>query len=104
MIVDYFFDHLFGIGKKFVEACLYLPNIVRKMDELTSKNIYWMSGGDISEMSIVGRYDCFFRGLIISKLCNDPLFEDKVKFVEADIVETEREKTNSRSVFDFSNE
>ena len=52
-----------------------------------------MSGGDISEMSIVGRYDCFFRGLIISKLCNDPLFEDKVKFVEADIVETEREKT-----------
>jgi hypothetical protein len=31
--------------------------------------------------------------LIISKLCNDPLFEDKVKFVEADIVETEREKT-----------
>ena len=93
MVVDYFLDYLFGTAKKFVETYLYLPNIVRKMDELTSKNIYWMSGGDISEMSIVGRYDCFFRGLIISKLCNDPLFEDKVKFVEADIVETEREKT-----------
>ena len=93
MVVDYFLDYLFGAAKKFVETYLYLPNIVRKMDELTSKNIYWMSGGDISEMSIVGRYDCFFRGLIISKLCNDPLFEDKVKFVEADIVETEREKT-----------
>ena len=93
IVVDYFLDYLFGTAKKFVETYLYLPNIVRKMDELTSKNIYWMSGGDISEMSIVGRYDCFFRGLIISKLCNDPLFEDKVKFVEADIVETEREKT-----------
>ena len=89
MVVDYFLGYLFGAVKKFVETYLYLPNIVRKMDELTSKNIYWMSGGDISEMSIVGRYDCFFRGLIISKLCNDPLFEDKVKFVEADIVETE---------------
>ncbi len=67
MVVDYFLDYLFGTAKKFVETYLYLPNIVRKMDELTSKNIYWMSGGDISEMSIVGRYDCFFRGLIISK-------------------------------------
>ncbi len=91
MVVDYFLDYLFGTARKFVETYLYLPNIVRKMDELTSQNIYWMSGGKINDMAIVGRYDCFFRGLIISKLCNDPLYEEKLKFVETDLVETEHE-------------
>ena len=92
MVVDYFLDYLFGTAKKFVETYLYLPNIVRKMDELTSKNIYWMSVVDINEMSIVGRYDCFFRGLIISKLCNDPLYEEKLQFVEKELIEDEKEE------------
>ena len=91
-VVDYFLDYLFGTAKKFVETYLYLPNIVRKMDELTSKNIYWMSVVDINEMSIVGRYDCFFRGLIISKLCNDPLYEEKLQFVEKELIEDEKEE------------
>ena len=42
MIVDYFFDHLFGTAKKFVETYLYLPNVVRKMEELDNANISWI--------------------------------------------------------------
>ena len=92
MVVDYFLDYLFGTAKKFVETYLYLPNIVRKMDELTSNNVYWMCGYRVNEMSIVGRYDCYFRGLIISKLCNDPLYEDKLQFVETELIEDEKEE------------
>ena len=41
MVVDYFLDYLFGTAKKFVETYLYLPNIVRKMEELYNANISW---------------------------------------------------------------
>ena len=33
MVVDYFLDYLFGTAKNFVETYLYLPNIVRKIDD-----------------------------------------------------------------------
>ena len=79
MIVDYFLDYLFGIAKKFVEACLYLPNIVRKMEELDNANISWIH---YEKGLLFCSFDGYFRGLIISKLCNDPLFQDKVKLVE----------------------
>ena len=79
MIVDYFFDHLFGTAKKFVETYLYLPNIVRKMEELDNANISWIH---YEKGLLFCSFDGYFRGLIISKLCNDPLFQDKVKLVE----------------------
>ena len=79
MVVDYFLDYLFGTAKKFVETYLYLPNIVRKMEELNNANISWVHYGN---GLISGGFDGHFRGLIISKLCNDPLFHDKVKVVE----------------------
>ena len=79
MIVDYFFDHLFGTAKKFVETYLYLPNIVRKIEEFISEDIDWNYNDD-TELS--GMYDGYFRGLIISKLCNDPKFEEKFKYVD----------------------
>ncbi len=83
MVVDYFLDYLFGTAKKFVETYLYLPNIVRKMDELTSRNITWAHGGcEITEMSLSGSFG-LFRGLIISKLCNAPLLEEKLQYVES---------------------
>ncbi|MCR4701786.1 MAG: hypothetical protein K5757_12740 [Bacteroidaceae bacterium] len=79
MVVDYFLDYLFGTAKKFVETYLYLPNIVRKMEELDSANISWIH---YEKGLLFGNFDGYFRGLIISKLCNDPLFQDKVKRVE----------------------
>ena len=79
MIVDYFFVHLFGTAKKFVETYLYLPNIVRKMEELDNANISWIH---YEKGLLFCSFDGYFRGLIISKLCNDPLFQDKVKLVE----------------------
>ena len=79
MIVDYFLDYLFGAAKKFVETYLYQPNIVRKMEELDNANISWIH---YEKGLLFCSFDGYFRGLIISKLCNDPLFQDKVKRVE----------------------
>nr|MCR4701329.1 hypothetical protein [Bacteroidaceae bacterium] len=79
MVVDYFLDYLFGTAKKFVEIYLYLPNIVRKMEELDNANISWIH---YEKGLLFCSFDGYFRGLIISKLCNDPLFHDKVKVVE----------------------
>ncbi len=79
MVVDYFLDYLLGTAKKFVETYLYLPNVVRKMEELDNANISWVH---YEKGLFWGNFDGHFRGLIISKLCNDPLFQDKVKRVE----------------------
>ena len=79
MVVDYFLDYLFGTAKKFVETYLYLPNIVRKMEELDKENIFWFK---YDRGIIWGGVEGFFRGLVISKLCDDPLFEDKVKYID----------------------
>ncbi|MBQ4462545.1 MAG: hypothetical protein II908_12090 [Bacteroidaceae bacterium] len=79
MAVDYFLDYLFGTAKKFVETYLYLPNIVRKIEEFMSEDIDWNYNDDTV---LSGMYDGYFRGLIISKLCNDPKFEEKFKYVD----------------------
>ncbi len=79
MVVDYFLGYLFGTAKKFVETYLYLPNIVRKMEELDKENIFWFK---YDKGIIWGGVEGFFRGLVISKLCDDPLFEDKVKYID----------------------
>ncbi|SDF15103.1 hypothetical protein SAMN05216518_103148 [Bacteroidales bacterium KHT7] len=78
-VVDYFLEYLFGTAKKFVETYLYLPNIVRKMEELDKENIFWFK---YDKGIIWGGVEGFFRGLVISKLCDDPLFEDKVKYID----------------------
>ena len=87
MIVDYFFDHLFGIGKKFVEACLYLPNIVREMDKHIQQEGAWMCAPHMynGRIKVSGFYDGFFRGLIISKMCDDPNFKNKLNLVESEV-------------------
>ena len=79
MVVDYFLDYLFGTAKKFVETYLYLPNVVRKIEEFIPEDIDWNYNNDTE---LFGRYDGYFRGLIISKLCNDPKFEEKFKYVD----------------------
>ena len=79
VVVDYFFGYLFGTAKKFVETYLYLPNVVRKIEEFISEDIDWNYNDDTV---LSGMYDGYFRGLIISKLCNDPKFEEKFKYVD----------------------
>ena len=82
MVVDYFLDYLFGTAKKFVETYLYLPNIVRKVDDFIQNKISWMRNNDEGDIELFGSYDGYFRGLIISKLCNDPLYNEKLDYVE----------------------
>ncbi|MBV7440740.1 hypothetical protein KRX57_04845 [Weeksellaceae bacterium TAE3-ERU29] len=62
-------------GKHFIETYSYLPNILKRMDELMETKGYW---SDI----LTGGVPHLFKGLIISKLCNDPNFNNKVSFVD----------------------
>lgn len=59
-------------GRQFEEHYSYLPNVLKEMDKLEKDGKYWyeiLGGG--------GAY--IFRGLIISKLCNDNDFERKLE-------------------------
>ena len=62
-------------GQKFIETYSYLPNILKKMDELVDIGGYW------SDL-LTGGVPHLFKGLIISKLCNDPNFYNKIIFVD----------------------
>lgn len=63
-------------GQKFIEKYSYLPNVLAEMDKLQLEGKYWnelLSGGP----------EFLFRGLIISKLCNDKKYEEKLSYVES---------------------
>ena len=62
--VQWYINYFEKEGKHFIETYSYLPNILKKMDELQAEGKYW------SEI-LSGCEDNLFRGLIISKLCND---------------------------------
>lgn len=73
--VQWYINYFEKEGKLFIETYSYLPNILKKMDELTSTGGYW---SDI----LTGGVPHLFKGLIISKLCNDPSFHNKIVFVD----------------------
>ncbi|MBQ5476645.1 MAG: hypothetical protein IIT64_02460, partial [Bacteroidaceae bacterium] len=87
MVVDYFLDYLFDTAKKFLEVCLYLPNIVREMDKHVQQEGAWMCAPHMysGRIEVSGFYDGFFRGLIISKMCDDPNFKNKLNLVESEV-------------------
>ena len=62
-----------------VEHYSYLPNILQKMNELDAKKIAW--GNIVSEGILCGGFP-YLCGLLISKLCNDPLFEQRYEHWE----------------------
>lgn len=64
---------------RFVEHYTYLPNILTRMDELVEIGLTWQHP---KEGILYGSLDAFFRGLIISKLCNDSQFDSKVEFCD----------------------
>ena len=69
-------DYLEKEGKHFIETYSYLPNILKKMDELLAEGKYW------SEI-LSGCEDNLFRGLIISKLCNDKNYNKKIEYIDS---------------------
>ncbi len=72
--VNNLIHYLNNEGEGFIEHYSYLPNILKEMDRLESEGKYWsevLEGG--------GAY--LFKGLIISKLCNDPNYTVKEEFV-----------------------
>ena len=62
-------------GKHFIETYSYLPNILKRIDELTAEGKTWQNN---KNGILAGALDADFRGLIISKLCNDPNFDKKI--------------------------
>ena len=73
--VQWYINYFEKEGKHFIETYSYLPNILKKMDELVDKGGYW------SDL-LTGGVPHLFKGLIISKLCNDPNFYNKIIFVD----------------------
>ncbi|WOC53126.1 hypothetical protein BPO_p0043 (plasmid) [Bergeyella porcorum] len=73
--VRWYINYFEKEGKHFIETYSYLPNILKKMDELQVEGKYW---GDI----LTGGVPHLFKGVIISKLCNDPNFYNKIIFVD----------------------
>ena len=63
-------------GAKFIERYSYLPNVLSEMDKLEANGLNWNN----KEKGILsGSLDAYFRGLIISKLCNDAYFYKKIE-------------------------
>lgn len=69
-------EYMEGEGKAFMEHYSYLPNVLKEMDRLEAEGKYW------KEILVAGSPIWFFRGLIISKLCNDINFSSKKKWVD----------------------
>ena len=78
---DWYLGYINGEGADFVQYYSYLPNVLKRMDELLNQGLSWQNG---EQGILAGTLDAFFRGLIIAKLCNDPEsnFESKVRFCE----------------------
>ena len=74
--VQWYINYFEKEGKHFIETYSYLPNILKKMDELQAEGKYW------SEI-LSGCEDNLFRGLIISKLCNDKNYNKKIEYIDS---------------------
>ena len=70
---DWLVHYLNTKGFAFAEHYSFLPNVLAKMNQLMDEGKYW---ADI----LSGQVDNVFRGLIISKLCDDKEFGNKLKY------------------------
>ena len=75
IFTDWVIDYLENDGKQFIETYSYLPNVLKRMDELVAFGEYWTG-------ILCGGVPHLFEGLIISKLCNDPKMDEKIEYVE----------------------
>jgi hypothetical protein len=78
---EWVINYIQNTGLPFAEYYSHLPNVLSEMNRLEAEGKYWNgirgSGGILN-----GGSDSFFRGLIISKLCNDPDFSRKLKMMD----------------------
>lgn len=77
---DWIVNYLQNEGQAFIDHYSYLPNVLKEMDRLEAEGINWQNrkkGGILA-----GSLDAYFRGLIISKLCNDPNFDKKLTMTD----------------------
>ena len=74
IFTDWVIDYLENDGKQFIETYSYLPNVLKRMDELVAFGEYWTG-------ILCGGVPHLFEGLIISKLCNDPKMDEKIEYV-----------------------
>ena len=75
IFTDWVIDYLENDGKQFIETYSYLPNVLKRMDELVAFGEYWTG-------ILCGGVPHLFEGLIISKLCNDPKMDEKIEYVD----------------------
>ena len=86
---DWYIGYLLGDGMRFLNHYSYLPNILKRMDELEAQGLTWQH----PKVGILsGSLDAELRGLIISKLCNDPHLEHKVTKIDQLFHEDESDK------------
>lgn len=78
---NWYIEYINDEGADFVHHYSYLPNVLKRMHELEAEGLSWQNP---NKGILEGSIDAFFRGLIISKLCNDPIsnFENKVMFCD----------------------
>jgi len=86
--LDWYIGYLLGEGQEFLDYYAYLPNVLKKMDELDKTNTYW--GEDKVGILPWGYAD--FIGLVISKLCNDPKYDEKLERLNAYCAKDENEE------------
>ena len=86
--LDWYISYLLGEGLEFLNYYSYLPNVLKKMDELDKTNTYWGK----EEVGILPWGAADFIGLIISKLCNDPKYEKKLERFNAYYSKDENEE------------
>lgn len=75
IFTDWVIDYLENDGKQFIKTYSYLPNVLKRMDELVAFGEYWTG-------ILCGGVPHLFEGLIISKLCNDPKMDEKIEYVD----------------------
>lgn len=86
--LDWYIGYLLGEGLEFLNYYSYLPNVLKKMDELDKTNTYW--GED--KVGILSWGAAYFIGLVISKLCNDSKYDEKLERLNAYYSEDENEE------------
>ena len=86
--LDWYIGYLLGEGLEFLNYYSYLPNVLKKMDELDKTNTYWGEG----KVGILSWGAAYFIGLVISKLCNDPKYDEKLERLNAYYSEDKNEE------------
>ena len=69
-------DYIENEGEKFFTKYTHLPNILEEINTLMKEGKYWHQGK-------IKLGQGYYTGLIVSKLCNDPDYENKFEYVKS---------------------